>query len=82
MQFGLLDLRKELNKIHVPTFIIRAKDDPFLTETETSDMEKAIQNSKVIIPKHASHFLATKSQEEITEIILNFLKLYANSNLD
>jgi pimeloyl-ACP methyl ester carboxylesterase len=73
MQFGLLDMRGKIDKLSAPTVMIKAHGDPFLTDVEANEMLRSIKNSKLIIAKHDSHFLATRAQEEISEIILDFI---------
>ena len=80
MQFGLLDMRDEIGKITAPVIIVRAQQDPFVTEKEALEMNRSMRNSKIITAKHDSHFLATRAQDEISEIILDFIK-NENSNI-
>ncbi len=70
----LINFKNKISLIKAPTLIVRAKNDPFLTEAETNDMAKSIKNAKIIIPEHSSHFLASRSQNEIAEIIVSFIK--------
>jgi len=75
-QMGGLNFRENIANIKAPTIIIRANDDPFLSAAEAEEMSKAILNARIIIPKHSSHFLASHAQEEVAQIILEFLKHY------
>lgn len=68
------DLSEKLKNIAAPTIIIRAKTDPFLTQKEASDMAKLIPDCKIVTPQHTSHFIASQAQDELTDIILNFIK--------
>lgn len=76
-QMGRLDFKKTIANIKAPTLIIRAQNDPFLSAAEAREMIKAIPNVEIVIPKHPSHFLASRAQEEIAQIILAFIKNHA-----
>jgi pimeloyl-ACP methyl ester carboxylesterase len=80
-ELGKLNFGKDLHAIKVPVVLMRAKDDPFVSEAETADMAAAISKSKIVVSKNESHFVATDSQNEVAEIILNFLKNHENSDL-
>jgi pimeloyl-ACP methyl ester carboxylesterase len=69
-----INLKDQIHKIQVPTLIIRASEDYFLSQQEVQDMLKKINYSSIIIPQHSTHFLASLAQEEITKIILQFLE--------
>jgi 3-oxoadipate enol-lactonase len=69
----LMNMENRLQKIKCPTLIIKAKNDPFLRKKHAHKMLELVEQSKIVIPKNTSHFLATRAQEEISGIILNFL---------
>jgi pimeloyl-ACP methyl ester carboxylesterase len=71
---GSQDYRGHIEQILVPTLIMRAKNDPYLTQEEALDMKQSLKNSKIIISNNPKHFLPAYAQEEISHIIINFLK--------
>jgi len=76
-----INFKKEISQIKISTVIIYSHKDSFITKAEINDMAKAIFKSEIIISKNPNHFVGTNSQEEINQIILNFLKkTYENSN--
>ncbi len=76
-QMFKIDFRKSIKNIHAPTLIIRARKDTFLSKAEAEGMAQAIPNAEIITPKHINHFMAWRSRDETAEVILNFLKTYA-----
>jgi len=69
-----------LDKIKSPTLIIRSDSDPFVSEAESKAMSKRIANSELVFTNHKSHFIDIEIQDEIADIVLNFLKKYENCN--
>jgi len=76
-----INLKNELRQIKIPTIFVCGRNDAFITKKEIDEMTQAVPNSQLIISKNPSHFVATNSQEEITQIILDFLRKYENSNI-
>lgn len=76
-EMGRLDFKKTIANIKAPTLIIRAQNDPFLSVAEARDIIKTIPKAEIVIPKHPSHFLASRAQEEIAQIILDFVKIHS-----
>lgn len=69
-----LDFRRDLDKINCPTLLVKSQSDPFLSLKEINDMARQIKSSKIAIINEPSHFLASRHQEKIMEIISEFLK--------
>ena len=74
---GNHDYREEIKSIKVPTYIAYGRNDYFVTEKEAHDMHNAIPNSELITSPTLGHFIATNSQDEVNQMILEFLKKYA-----
>ncbi len=70
---GSQDYRRQIENIAVSTLIMRAKHDPYLTQTEALEMHRRIPRSKFMISDNPKHFLPTYAQEEISTTILKFL---------
>lgn len=68
------NFEKSLNKIKNRTLLIQSEDDPFISKKEIATMLSTIPNAEVVIAKQETHFIATATQEETAEYILNFLK--------
>jgi len=76
-EMGRMDLRKAISQIEVPTLIIRGKNDPFVSKAEADDMSRAISKSEIITFQNPSHFIGSRSQDELSEVIFQFLeKIY------
>jgi pimeloyl-ACP methyl ester carboxylesterase len=73
---GRLDLTRKISCIKIPTLIIHAKRDPFVSAAEARDMKSAIPGSKEIVLDHPSHFIGSKRQDDITKEILKFLEKF------
>jgi pimeloyl-ACP methyl ester carboxylesterase len=73
LMFGI-DFRRQIQKLDISTIIIRGSGDLFISQKEVEDASKNIKKSKVIVSKHPSHFVASDSQDEIKEVIINFLR--------
>ncbi len=69
-----LDFRGEVGKISCPTLILKSSDDPFLSGREAEDMRQKIKNSEIFVLKTPTHFLASKHQNEVMDVITDFLK--------
>jgi len=75
-----LDFSVQIKNLDCPTLIIKSKADPFLSDKEASDMAGKIKNSKIAILEEPTHFLASRHQEKIAGIMVDFIKeqkLYA-----
>lgn len=68
-----LDFSGDLDKISFPVLIVKGRRDPFLSAREARDMQQKIQNSEVIVLDEKSHFLASRYQQKITGIVIDFL---------
>ncbi|MFA5872253.1 MAG: alpha/beta hydrolase [Parcubacteria group bacterium] len=73
-QMGLINFKKALARIKVPTLIIRGKKDPFVSKAEAEDMAAMIPDAELITFDNPSHFIGSRSQDELTEEILKFLR--------
>jgi pimeloyl-ACP methyl ester carboxylesterase len=69
-----VDFRKSISRIKSPTLIVRAQNDPLLSVTEAEEMAENMPHAEILIPKHQSHWLASRDQEELSQIILDFAK--------
>lgn len=69
-----IDFSKDIRKINCPTLMIRSQADPFLSSTEITNMAREIKSSKIAVLNEPSHFLASRHQEKILELIINFLR--------
>jgi len=69
-----INLKKEIAQIKIPTIFLFGQHDSFITKKEIDEMTKAIPNSQLMISRNPSHFVGSNSQDEILQIILNFLK--------
>jgi len=68
-----IDFRGDLNKIIIPTLLLKSKDDPFVSGREAEDMKKNIKNSELHIIEANSHYLASRDQKKIVNIIFDFI---------
>lgn len=73
-EISQLDLSRDIANIACPTLIVRSNKDPFFSAAEASDMAKKIPSAKIITLKEATHFLASRHQENIIKVITDFLK--------
>ena len=69
-----INYEKSLDKIKSRTLLIQSDVEPFISKKEIATMLSKIPNAKVVIAKQETHFIATETQEETAEYILNFLK--------
>ncbi len=69
-----LDFGEQIEDLACPTLIIKSKSDPFLSDREAYEMVKKIKNSRLIMLDKDTHFLASRHQEKIAELIINFLE--------
>ena len=69
-----LDLSRDIANIACPTLIARSKGDLFFSAGEACDMAKKIPSARIFTIKKATHFLASRHQENIIEFITDFLK--------
>lgn len=69
-----LDFSQKISQIACPALIVKSKSDPFLSLKEAQDMARQIKNSKIITLEEDSHFLASRYQEKISALIIDFLK--------
>lgn len=79
-QMYLIDYKKNISSINIPTLMLYSKGDPFVTEREIRYMAKLIPTAEVVVSANQSHFVASQSQPEVTDILLRFLKKHENSN--
>lgn len=80
IQVSSANFEKTLNHINAPTLIVCGQKDFFVTRREAEDMVKIMPNAKLIVSNNHTHFIASRSQEEVSEIIINFLKEHENSD--
>lgn len=73
-EIAYLDFSHDIEKITCPTLIIKSKSDPFVSLAEAADMMRKIKSAEIITLETTTHFLASRCQEDITGIIINFLK--------
>lgn len=73
-EIGKIDFSKDISKIKCPTLLVRSQSDPFLSAEEIADMAKEIESAKAITLNEPSHFLASRHQEKILELMVNFLR--------
>lgn len=78
LQMAKLDLRNRLHQVKVPTRIVRAPRDPFLSKREAAEMQTGIPRAEIVVTRNFSHFLASRAQDEIGQIILDFLDKHAH----
>jgi len=74
LMMGRLDLKGKLAKIKAPVWIVHASRDPFVSQAEIKDMTVSLPSAREIVSKNHNHFLATAAADEMTEIIISFLK--------
>ncbi len=72
-QMGKIDYSAGLKRISVPTLLIYSKNDPFVTKAEVDDMLKGLPRASAAVSANDSHFIASQSQAEVTEILLKFI---------
>ncbi len=73
--FATTDFRKELSAFTVPTLIIHGTADKTVPiDTSARPAHKAIKNSKLIEVDGAAHGLLATHKNEMTKMMLNFLK--------
>lgn len=68
-----LSYRDSIRSIHCPTLIVHGVHDPYVTERELHDMRDKIPGSRIVSTKSTGHFIGTNAQEEIVNILLEFL---------
>jgi pimeloyl-ACP methyl ester carboxylesterase len=68
-----VDFSADLGKIKCPVLIVRGGNDPFLTKKEAVKMAEGISSSKLVQLDDSSHFLASKNQEQIFQVISGYL---------
>ena len=73
-EIGKIDFSRNISKINCPTLLVRSQGDPFLSAAEISDMAKGIKAAKTVTLNEPSHFLASRHQEKILALIINFLR--------
>lgn len=69
-----LDFSRQLPQISCPTLLIRSRRDPFLSTTEAEEMTRKIKDVKLIVLPEKTHFLASRFQEKILKVIVDWLK--------
>ncbi len=68
-----INFKDTVKKIKAPTVIIAGKKDPLVTRREINDMTKAMKGAEVVVSKSSGHFVGTNAQDEVIEILMNFL---------
>ncbi len=68
------NVEKVLHKIRAKTLVIQSKTDPFVSKSEIDIMTREIPDVEIVIARQDTHFIATRTQEETANFILNFLK--------
>lgn len=74
LEMAKLNFYKRKPLVDLPVLIIYSKHDPFLSEKELNHMAKILPKAKIVASKNNSHFIATKSQNETSYNIINYLK--------
>lgn len=74
MQFAALDFAPLLPRIKAPVLLVKGAKDPFLSDREAEDMLALLPEGKLISSGRLGHFVASRSQAELAEIILDYLK--------
>lgn len=74
MQFAELDFAPVLPRMKVPVLLVKGAKDPFLSDKEAGDMLKLLPQAKLVSSPRLGHFVASRSQAELAEIILNYLR--------
>jgi len=69
-----IDLTEAIKKLHVPLIILCGQKDIFIAPKKTKQITEQIPGAQFIISKNPDHFVGTNSQDEIIQLILNFLK--------
>jgi 4,5:9,10-diseco-3-hydroxy-5,9,17-trioxoandrosta-1(10),2-diene-4-oate hydrolase len=69
-----INFSQTLSQIACPTLIIKSQADLLLTAREARDMARKIKSARIITLDEPSHFLASRYQKKILEILINFLK--------
>lgn len=69
-----LDFRRQIGQITCPTLIIKSQSDPFVSPKEAQDIIDKIKDSKLVVLEENTHFLASRFQEKIIKVIMEFLK--------
>ena len=69
-----LDFSRQLSQISCPTLLIKSRRDPFLSAAEAEEMTQKIKDVKLIVLPEKTHFLASRFQEKILKVIVDWLK--------
>jgi len=77
---GKADLERAMKQIKIPTIFLYGQKDTFITQREIKETAKIMPGAQVMFSKNPSHYVGTNAQDEIMQIILNFLKEHAHSN--
>ena len=70
----ILNLKENIKKIKTDTIIVNSSSDVFISKKETEEMQNFIPGSRVVWLNHNSHFLATNYQEDVLDVIIDFIK--------
>jgi pimeloyl-ACP methyl ester carboxylesterase len=76
-----VNLSRSLHRVQAPTLIVRAAGDPFFSQAEAEDMLKLMPQAQLINSKHPNHFIASRAQQELSDVILRFITQHENSHL-
>ena len=69
-----IDFGQGIAKISCPTLLIKSQADPFVTAAEAGEMNRRIKNSKLVVTEEQTHFLASRHQKKISQVIIDFMK--------
>jgi len=81
LMISKINPKKEILLKDLQTLIIYSKNDPFLYKNEIKHYKKILPKAKFVESKNKSHFIATESEEELSNIIIKYLEKYENSNI-
>jgi pimeloyl-ACP methyl ester carboxylesterase len=72
-EMGRIDYSNDLEKITCPVLLVRSISDPFYSQKEMDVMAGKIHDCQAITINQTSHFLATAHQDQIKDLIVNFI---------
>jgi 2-succinyl-6-hydroxy-2,4-cyclohexadiene-1-carboxylate synthase len=79
--FARIDYRNQIGQITIPVKILCSNHDPYISKKEIREMAGKMPDVEIIVSRNHSHFIATKSQDEVGEIIIATINKYENSHL-
>lgn len=80
-EYAYVDYRNKLHNIKIPVKLICSDYDPYLTKKEIAEMKSGFPDCEVIISKNKNHFIATKTQGEIFDVLIASIDKYENSDI-